>query len=92
LPCSKALLMPWSPDRLKLCHWHRCAGVLLLGLALIRLLWRLTHRSPPMPDAIARTMPTHRDAACARAARELSHLPEPSSCTSLSDLPKAGLV
>lgn len=49
--------LPFSPDRLKLYNWHKWAGVMVLGLALIRLLWRLTHRPPPLPDAIARTMP-----------------------------------
>jgi cytochrome b561 len=44
--------LPFSPQRLKLYNWHKWAGVALLALAALRLLWRLTHRPPadlPMP-------------------------------------------
>jgi len=36
-----------SPQRLKLFNWHKWAGVTILALSLVRLLWRLTHRPPP---------------------------------------------
>lgn len=49
--------LPFSPQRLKLYNWHKWAGVLVLSLSLVRLLWRLTHRPPPLPEAIARAMP-----------------------------------
>ena len=41
-----------SPQRLKLYNWHKWAGVTILALSALRLLWRLTHRPPadlPMP-------------------------------------------
>lgn len=41
-----------SPQRLKLYNWHKWAGVTILALSALRLLWRLTHRppaDPPMP-------------------------------------------
>jgi cytochrome b561 len=41
-----------SPLRLKLYNWHKWAGVVILTLSLLRLLWRLGHRPPaalPMP-------------------------------------------
>ena len=44
--------LPFSPSRLKLYNWHKWAGVTILTLAAVRLLWRLTHRPPadlPMP-------------------------------------------
>lgn len=41
--------LPFSPARLKLYNWHKWAGVTILTLSLIRLLWRLTHRPPPSP-------------------------------------------
>jgi cytochrome b561 len=44
--------LPFSPQRLKLYNWHKWAGVTILTLAAVRLLWRLTHRPPaesPMP-------------------------------------------
>lgn len=44
--------LPISPQRLKLFNWHKWAGVTILALSAIRLLWRLTHRPPadvPMP-------------------------------------------
>ena len=44
--------MPFSPLRLKLFNWHKWAGITILALSALRLLWRLTHRppaDPPMP-------------------------------------------
>ncbi|MCY7314055.1 MAG: cytochrome b [Rubrivivax sp.] len=39
--------LPFSPTRLKLYNWHKWAGVTILMLSALRLLWRLTHRPPP---------------------------------------------
>jgi len=50
--------LPFSPLRLKLFSWHKWAGVTVLALSLLRLLWRLTHRAPPLPARIANAMPT----------------------------------
>jgi cytochrome b561 len=50
--------LPISPLRLKLYNWHKWAGVTVLTLSVLRLLWRLTHRPPPLPQAIAQAMPT----------------------------------
>ena len=44
--------LPFSPWRLKLYNYHKWAGITILALAALRLLWRLTHRPPadlPMP-------------------------------------------
>ncbi|MDC8784984.1 cytochrome b [Roseateles koreensis] len=44
--------LPLSPTRLKLFNWHKWAGITILALSALRLLWRLTHRPPadlPMP-------------------------------------------
>jgi len=44
--------LPFSPARLKLYNWHKWAGVTILALSALRLLWRLSHRPPadlPMP-------------------------------------------
>lgn len=49
--------LPFSPQRLKLYNWHKWMGVLVLTLSLVRLLWRLTHRPPELPSAVARAMP-----------------------------------
>jgi len=49
--------LAFSMTRLKLYNWHKWAGVTILALAAIRLLWRLTHRPPadlPMPAWQAR--------------------------------------
>ncbi|MEY4563476.1 MAG: hypothetical protein RLZZ618_2753 [Pseudomonadota bacterium] len=49
--------LPFSPQRLKLYNWHKWAGVTILALSAVRLLWRLTHRPPadvPMPAWQAR--------------------------------------
>ena len=50
--------LPFSPLRLKLYNWHKWAGISLLALSLLRLLWRLTHRPPALPSAIAQAMPS----------------------------------
>lgn len=49
--------LPLSPTRLKLFNWHKWAGVTILALSALRLLWRLTHRPPPLPAAIESAMP-----------------------------------
>jgi cytochrome b561 len=49
--------LPMSPSRLKLYNYHKWAGVTILALSALRLLWRLTHRPPadvPMPALQAR--------------------------------------
>jgi cytochrome b561 len=38
--------LPVSPQRLKLYNWHKWAGICILSLSALRLLWRLTHRPP----------------------------------------------
>lgn len=39
--------LPMSPARLKLYNWHKWAGIVILTLSALRLLWRLAHRPPP---------------------------------------------
>ncbi|HMC14778.1 MAG TPA: cytochrome b [Albitalea sp.] len=44
--------LPLSPWRLKLYNWHKWAGMTILALSALRLVWRLAHRPPddlPMP-------------------------------------------
>jgi cytochrome b561 len=38
--------LPLSPTRLKLYNWHKWAGITILVLSALRLLWRLNHRPP----------------------------------------------
>ena len=40
--------LPFSIERIKLFNYHKWAGVTILVLSLLRLLWRLTHRPPPL--------------------------------------------
>ncbi len=42
-----------TPTKLKYYTWHKWAGVTILLLAALRLLWRLTHKAPPYPDSMA---------------------------------------
>lgn len=49
--------LPFSMTRLKLYNWHKWAGVTILALSALRLLWRLYQRPPadlPMPAWQAR--------------------------------------
>ncbi|CAN5321047.1 cytochrome b [soil metagenome] len=44
--------LPFSPGRVKLFNYHKWAGVTILALSALRLLWRISHRPPadlPMP-------------------------------------------
>jgi cytochrome b561 len=38
--------LPFSPGRLKLYNWHKWAGVTILALSALRLLWRLSNKPP----------------------------------------------
>ena len=49
--------LPFSPWRLQLYNWHKWAGVTILTLSVLRLVWRLTHRPPALPQSIQLTMP-----------------------------------
>lgn len=51
-----ALILGWtmtsmdiSPQRLKAYNYHKWIGVTVLWLGLLRLLWKLTHKAPPLP-------------------------------------------
>lgn len=43
-----------TPTKLKYFSWHKWLGITVLGLACLRLLWRLTHRPPAYPAGMAR--------------------------------------
>lgn len=38
-----------TPTKLKYFNWHKWMGVTVFGLAVARLLWRLTHKAPVLP-------------------------------------------
>lgn len=46
-----------SPTRLKLYNWHKWAGITILALSAARLLWRLSHKPPVLPEAVLARMP-----------------------------------
>jgi cytochrome b561 len=49
--------LPFSPSKLRLINWHKWAGVTILTLSALRLLWRLSHRPPSLPVRIEQAMP-----------------------------------
>ncbi len=49
--------LPFSVLRVKLYNWHKWAGVTILALSLLRLLWRLTHRPPALTPRVLAAMP-----------------------------------
>lgn len=50
--------LPMSPLRLKLFNWHKWAGVCVLALSLLRLIWRLYQPPPALPLDMKADMPT----------------------------------
>ncbi|MGQ9687042.1 MAG: cytochrome b [Thiobacillaceae bacterium] len=44
--------MDLSPQKLKFYAWHKWLGVTVFGLAVLRLLWRVTHPAPPWPQTM----------------------------------------
>ena len=48
---------------MQLINWHKWAGVTILALSVLRLLWRVTHRPPGLPAAIDLNMPGWQKAA-----------------------------
>lgn len=49
--------LSFSPTKLKYYNWHKWAGVTLLALSALRLVWRLTHRPPALPARMTAAMP-----------------------------------
>ncbi|MCF8167290.1 MAG: cytochrome b, partial [Rhodoferax sp.] len=49
--------LPFSPQRIKLINWHKWAGICILVLSVVRLLWRLKARPPALPQSIEQSMP-----------------------------------
>lgn len=47
--------LPFSPTKLQVYSWHKWAGVTLFLLALFRLIWRMTHRPPALPETMNTT-------------------------------------
>ena len=48
--------LPFSPLQLKLFNWHKWAGITILLLSALRLLWRLAHPPPTLPDDVLESM------------------------------------
>lgn len=44
--------MGFSPQKLKFYSWHKWIGITIFTLAAARLIWKLTHDSPPLPAAM----------------------------------------
>jgi len=39
-----------TPTKLKYFNWHKWAGVTIFGIAVLRVLWRLGHPAPALPE------------------------------------------
>jgi len=49
-----AKTLPISPLKSEIFFWHKSFGILLFGLVFIRIVWRLLHTTPRLPDTMAR--------------------------------------
>lgn len=49
--------LPFSMARLKLYNWHKWAGIVILALSVLRLLWRLKRKPPALPREVESAMP-----------------------------------
>lgn len=47
-----------SPTKLKIYSYHKWAGVTVLILALLRVMWRASHPAPPLPPSVPRWQQT----------------------------------
>lgn len=43
-----------DPLRFTLTQWHKSFGISILALSVLRLLWRLAHKAPPLPELTKR--------------------------------------
>ena len=48
--------LPLSPQKLELYAWHKWMGVTVFLLVWLRLVWRITHRPPALPDSLSAPM------------------------------------
>ncbi len=55
--------LPFSITRLKLYNWHKWAGIVILALSVLRLLWRLKRKPPALPRDVEAAMPRWQRAA-----------------------------
>lgn len=46
--------LPLSVRKIELYSWHKWVGITVLLLVVLRILWRVTHRPPPLPATISR--------------------------------------
>lgn len=46
--------LPLSPTKLQYYSYHKWIGITILVLAVTRVVWRITHTPPPLPEAIPR--------------------------------------
>lgn len=47
------VVRPFSSDQITLLQWHKAIGVTILGLVVVRLLWRWVNRTPALPESIS---------------------------------------
>jgi cytochrome b561 len=40
----------FTPDKLRYFSWHKWIGVTAFALIVLRIVWRLTHKAPPLPE------------------------------------------
>jgi len=43
--------LSFSPEQLKLYSYHKWLGVTIAALVIIRIVWRMSHTPPPLPDS-----------------------------------------
>ena len=46
--------LPFGTAKFELFQLHKSIGITILALSLVRLVWRVTHPAPPLPDHMAR--------------------------------------
>ncbi len=46
--------LPLSPNKLRLYSFHKWIGVTIMMFVVLRVLWRIGHRPPPLPDTVGK--------------------------------------
>lgn len=48
--------LPLSPQKLKIYSWHKWAGITVLLISILRIIWRIKNPAPPLPSSMSQSV------------------------------------